>query len=263
MSNLLPGKWKYDSNFVIQSGDKWKNCLPLYFAQSSMIRQMGDTSYWKCASSYQALQYFSSSNCHVLPLRQSFFLLYQNLHRKGVITNSTDKPYFFFLGDSLVQQVSAAGHCEFHSHENMILSQLPYHLNSSVHSSGFQAKFKWNQFLRSDLPCLRRCSNEAYRNTEGLKRDERHDMSWCQGYPDGNTSHVSPSEHPELFQYLHDIPLSVRVLVLNAGPWFILNSVRGEASSTVFKETFEGLIPHLADFHKRRNYQVDIYLLPR
>ncbi len=254
MNNLVPGKWKYDSTFVIRSDDKWQNCPTIY---TPLYER-----YWYCASSFHALQYFPDSNCHILPLRQSLFLLYQSFYVEGLITNSTDKPYFFFMGDSLVLQLSATARCELHSNANMILSQYQYHISSSVHSLGYQVFGKWNQFLRSDLPCSLSCADETYLKTEGSKKDIRYELSPCGGCPNGNISSRSPFTHPELFYMLHVIPLSVRVLVLDAGAWFISDNVRGEDSNVVYKETLEALIPHLVYFQKQRNYEVDIYFLP-
>ncbi len=83
----------------------------------------------------------------------------------------------------------------------------------------------------------------------------------CQGCPDGNMTHRYPFDHPEVFYTLHELPQSVRVLVFDAGAWFVANNVRGEDSTAIYKETLEAFIPHLAYFQKQRNYEVDIYFL--
>ncbi len=248
MNNLVPGKWKYDHTFVFNTSDAWNTC-PSFPPHS-----------WDCM--YHALQYFPDSNCHVLPLRQSLFLLYHYFHVEGLISNSTDSPYFFFMGDSLSGQLCITGRCELHSHANMILSQVPYRYNSSMLSLGNQARYKVHQFLRSDYPCCLACADETYRKKEGFKRSVRNSPGPCEGCPDGNISHHSPFDHPEFFRALQEIPLSVRVLVLDAGAWFTPLLLKGEDSTTIYKETLEALIPHLAYFQKQRNYEVDLYFLP-
>ncbi len=260
MKGLIPGRWKYDFGFDVPNEKKSESC-PLLYPVISNVKGYAED-YFHCPT-FHALQYFPYSNCHVLPLRQSLFLLYNRIHVEGLINNSTDQPYFFFMGDSLGFQIYVTVRCEIYSHSNIILSQPPFHYNSSLMSSlTEQAKYKNNQFLRRDFPCSLSCTDKNYLRTEGLKRDYRHGLSPCQGCPDGNLTHRSPLNHPEVFDMLYEIPLSVRVLVLDAGAWFISDSLRGEDSSAVYKETLEAFIPHLAYFQKQRNYQLDIYFLP-
>ncbi len=251
MSNLVPGKWKYDPKFNFNTTNAWQTCPSLH--ENLEYR-------WSCL--FQGLHYFPASNCHVLPLRQSLFLLYHHFQGEGLITNSTGHPYFFFFGDSLILQLCATGRCELHSHSNIILSQPSYVHSSSLRSLGYQARYKWNPFLRSDLPCSPLCLDETFRKKKGLKGYYRDLPGPCQGCMDGNISHRYPSNHPEVFYMLHDLPLSVKVLVLDAGAWFISENVKGEDSTAIFKETLEAFIPHLAYFQKQRNYEVDIYFLP-
>eukprot|EP01040_Poterioochromonas_malhamensis_P008802 gene8802-9536_t len=68
ISNIIPGKWQYDENYLIHDENKWETC-PNYHVQFSVL---------ECPP-YYALQYFPDSHCTILPLRTSLLYLHHYL----------------------------------------------------------------------------------------------------------------------------------------------------------------------------------------
>lgn len=279
ISNILPGKWYYDENYLVRDENKWETC-PNYHVKFPVL---------ECPS-YYALQYFPDSHCTILPLRKSLYYLHDylinndNISRKfelysasasGRKKNNTnvlvaskypveegesDNVYFYITGDSLTRQLAVSAECEIQSNLEGLKSVKYLSKTSSV----LKVYWKLNQFLRSDLPCHLSClTNSTYFVTDGQKASSEYFPFPCKGCPDGRRITGEAKDNPELFtyfSYLKDIPSSVRVLLLNAGPWYIKRFHVLDGNKE-FRETLQALVYYLAMIQKEREYQLDIYFL--
>eukprot|EP01040_Poterioochromonas_malhamensis_P016226 gene16226-18368_t len=162
-SNILPGRWEYDVDYIVSDENKWGSCSihPEYKH--------------RVCSPYYASQYYPDSHCSILPIRQSLEYLHHYLINDPTIIiskrvkehfNSSEDAnvYFYFLGDSLVEEIARSGDCE-------ILSN--YHGLKTKALSLLRTHWKPNRFLRRDLPCNPSClSDPVYLVTTGRKQDD-------------------------------------------------------------------------------------------
>lgn len=264
-NNLLPGKWKFDPTHMNYEEDKWNSC-PEHKAHSHRT--------YECPKPYYASHYYPNSECFILPLRVSLYLL-KHLLEMDLPRVEDDEPdfsmiskipYYTFIGDSLNGQILIAGNCELEKY--LTSNDGSIHSISNASTAGRLIEFAnikikpiWKQFLRNDLPCYPKClTNQTFLITDGQVSRYRYLPSPCKGCPDGIRSNQGLFENADIFSYFKEIPHETRILVLNAGVWFTKYFSIEEGTLT-FSETLLALLPHLLTLQQERNYYLDIYFL--
>jgi hypothetical protein len=273
--DLLPGKWKIDPNNVQLDSSKWDHC-PAYRKANP------GTSYLCPGTGYFASFYYPDSNCYVLPLHLSGFLLYELYEKETILLMKSNAKqsnysyynhYYYSIGDSLNGQLYAAGSCDLESQslplssykaeleivspsKRIETSTKPEEAKAVPLSYLFDADQLWKQYLRDDLPCVPSClSNSTFLITDGQKKKYGYLPGPCEGCPKGEKRPFHPeaslSENAFFFDYLKYIPKETKLLVLNAGAWYTEWFLIKNGTQR-FQETLLGLLPFLAQLQSNR-----------